>query len=266
MVPEEVIRTINFVDDDAKPKTPLDACPPMETKRSSNMSMYTEQLREKLNGVSNMMHQWKECYQMVSHKLLNVMGPVTESNSELSPEITPTRITEADITNDAVNIVVKNSTGGVKKILNSSKDNMKLANNELSPDFGEAGAHKIKEADITKGAVDTVMKNTICSAKKRLNSDKNNMKSVIKDMGSVRKSLVSVQKHMDSVKKNLVTNDEVSEKNLQPKRKVGMARYFLLFIVSELTLLWCSYVIGQHHGMLRYRQAQEAMKFRAKIY
>lgn len=49
-------------------------------------------------------------------------------------------------------------------------------------------------------------------------------------------------------------------------RKVELTKYFLLFIVCEVTLLWSSYVIGQHHGLFRYIEAQKDMRYRSKIY
>lgn len=44
-----------------------------------------------------------------------------------------------------------------------------------------------------------------------------------------------------------------------------LLRNFLLFIVSEMTLVWCSYVVGQHHGLFRYVQAQKETKYRTNI-
>uniref|UniRef100_A0A8D8WZR6 Uncharacterized protein n=1 Tax=Cacopsylla melanoneura TaxID=428564 RepID=A0A8D8WZR6_9HEMI len=50
------------------------------------------------------------------------------------------------------------------------------------------------------------------------------------------------------------------------RRHLSLAKPILLLILSELSVLWCSYVIGQYHGIWRHKQAQEAIKFRTRVY
>lgn len=85
--------------------------------------------------------------------------------------------------------------------------------------------------------------------------------------GSLVKSVLSVVEQTAKTVREYTTVDEINETPDNPTAKdtdtvmeeldatkTGLREYIGLFLVCEVSLLWCAYVIGQQHGLFRYLQ------------